>query len=93
MPIVKKIVKKLLQSKKGGKVDEDETIEAQFAQLSKATKRKKGLCFQCGKKWYRGHECAVEETKEEVEGTQHVQQEATQSCGDDQADFFLAWNI
>ena len=94
-PLYKKIIKKLLQAKKsGGKLDEDETMEAQFTQMSKATKRKKGLCFQCGKKWYRGHECAVEETKEEeVEGTQHVQQVATQSHGEDQVDFFLAWNI
>ena len=91
-PIYRSIMKK-----KAEKVDEQEPLEVSFAQMTKAEKRKKGLCFQCGSKWQPGHTCATPGTGDNnvEEAQQHTQTGAARSHQrqGSMSDAFLAWNL
>ena len=62
-PLYKNIVKK------GARKRDDELTQVSFAQMSIQEKRKKNLCFRCGKKGHKANEC----TSIEVPAVQNMQ--------------------
>eukprot|EP00977_Amphora_coffeiformis_P003629 scaffold703_cov168-Amphora_coffeaeformis.AAC.32 len=51
----------------------DEQVELAFAQMTKNDKRKRGLCFKCGKKGHKEADCPENQQQQQQQPQQHTQ--------------------